>query len=122
MFNSIVLISVAPFTNGKLDKNGKQSMLLNVIAGKSPNRNVISGTVAENTGFEAGKLYLAQVREREADAKFGRQFSWIKLADASVADTLDSISKLGNAEIFNVEGVNADVTAEINVTDTKEAL
>lgn len=115
MYNAICLVSVNKFANGKQDKNGKDSVLLNVIAGKSPNRNVLAGTVAENTGFEVGKIYLAQVRENAPDAQFGRQFTWIKLGEATVLEAMKAEKELGKAEIFEVETtqeIPAEKTAE----------
>ena len=101
MFTGIVLASVNEFTNGALDKNGKQPVILNIVAGKSPNRNVLSGTVAERAGFEVGKTYLASVREVEAN-EYGRQFVWNKLSEATVIDIIKGQKELGNAQIFDV--------------------
>jgi hypothetical protein len=108
MFNSIVLVSVNEFSQGALDKNGKIPVILNVVAGKAPNRNVISGTVAERAGFEVGKSYLASVRETEAN-EYGRQFVWNKLSEASVIDIIKGQKELGAAQIMNV---NASASME----------
>lgn len=122
MFSSICLVSVAKFNNGKLDKNGKPSMLLNVIAGESPNRNVISGTIAEQAGFEEGKIYLAQVREGEPSAEFGRQFTWVKLGEASVLEAMKAQKELGKATIFEVVGTTAQENATAEKTEASEKL
>jgi len=108
MFNSIVLVSVNQFSQGSLDKNGNVPVILNVVAGSAPNRNVISGTVAERAGFEVGKTYLASVREVEAN-EYGRQFVWNKLSEATVLDIIKGQKELGTAKIINV---NAGVSME----------
>ena len=76
MFNSIVVASVSQLRIGttlksgktvSADSNGKAPYILNVVAGKFPNRNILSGTVAEGDSLklESGKTYLLQVRETE---------------------------------------------------------
>lgn len=107
-FNSICLVNVAAFNNGKVDKNGESPVLLNVLAGKSPNRTVISGTIAKRNGFEVGKLYMVQITEGTADEQYGRQFNINKIADATVADMFTAITALGKAELFDVNGSSSD--------------
>jgi len=112
MFNSIIVATVNRFNNGEEDKNGNLPVILNVIAGKCPNRNVLSGTVAENAGFEVGETYLVQCREIEPSDEYGRQFVYNKMKVLDVNNILDSIEKLQKAEIFAVEGT----TTRTNVT------
>ena len=111
-FNSIILVNAVLFSNGKTDKNGETPVLLNVLAGKAPNRTVISGTVAKRNGFELGKMYMVQVTEREADAQYGRQFNFSKITEAEVKDMFPAIANLGKAEIFAVEGTTSDEAIE----------
>jgi len=126
MFNSIVLVNATAFNSGKLDKNGESPILLNVLAGKAPNRTVISGTIAKRNGFEIGRLYMVQITERETDAQYGRQFNINKIADATVADMFTALTSLGKAEMFDVAGENAETKQEVsikaNVTDEAEML
>jgi len=111
MFNSNVLIKVNPFQNGKTDKNGKDPVILQVVAGKCPNRMVIAGTVAERAGFEIGETYLANVRETEPSDEYGRQFRWSVIAPVSGAiEVLDIQERLGEPVVFDVE--NASFTQE----------
>ena len=102
MFNSLVLATVSTF-NGKVDKNGKTPIILNVLAGKCPNRNVISGTIAERMNLKVGKSYLFQVREVEADEQYGRQFVYIVTGEATIMDILTGSTTLGQPEIFSVD-------------------
>ena len=101
----------------KVDKNGLPSVLLNVLAGKAPNRNIISGTIAEREGFELGKSYLVSYNEREADAEHGRQFNFTKVGEASIMDVLSAKAQLGDAVIVAVDG---DSTEEEGAPETKE--
>lgn len=114
MFNSLIIATAKEFTQGNADKHGKSPVILNVLAGKCPNRTVLSGTIAEREGFTVGKSYLVQVREIEADAKYGRQFIFSKAGDVSTMDILTANAQLGDAKIFNVDGSDS-ATNNINV-------
>jgi hypothetical protein len=127
MYESKAIVSVELFNGTKedgslrIDKNGKQAVMLRIIAGKSPNRNVLAGTVAENSGFIPGKMYFVQIREREANEN-GRQFTFTKLSDVSPLEALQAEAMLGKPEVFNVnEAVKEEVTTK-NVTDKAEKL
>lgn len=104
MFNEIILVSVTPFSGTTSpDKNGEQAVMLQCIAGKMPNRNVLSGTVAKRTGFEIGKSYLVQVRESGFDKKYGTDFTFIKIKEVeSASDIVETTKKLGAPTILNV--------------------
>lgn len=119
MFNSIVLATAKEFTQGTEDKNGLMPVMLNVLAGKAPNRNVISGTVADNEGIEKGKTYLIQVRETAKDEEFGRQFVFSKVAEPSTLEIVQSLGTLGEAQIFNIDSDDSTETEpeEIVVAD-----
>lgn len=112
--NGMIVASVNYFSQGSLDKNGKQPVILNVVAGKCPNRNVISGTVAESMGIEVGKTYLFSVREGEPDATYGRRFIFSKLSELRGIEIVQSSKEVGNAEVFAVETVNADAKVKEN--------
>lgn len=112
-FNSLCIVSVNTFSKGNADKNGLLPVILNVVAGKSPNRTVLSGTVAEMNGFETGKTYLASVREVEAN-DYGRQFVWAKLKEVSAVEIVEAASKMSKAEIFSIERITSEATQTIN--------
>lgn len=111
MFNGLIIASVNPFTQGALDKNGKQPVILNVVAGKCPNRNVLSGTVAERAGLETGKTYLISCREGEEDVTYGRRFVFSPLKEMDAMEIIAGVGSLGTASIFPVEA-NVAVEAE----------
>ena len=101
MFNSNVLVSVNPFNQGTVDKNGKSPVILNVVAGKAPNRLVLAGTIAETSGFEVGRVYYANCREVEAN-EYGRQFRWTVIQESkSVVDTAALSTVLGQPQVFD---------------------
>lgn len=100
-FEGLVMVSVNSFNQGTEDKNGKMPVILNVLAGKAPNRIVLSGTVAENAGFAVGNSYLAQCRETEADATYGRQFVWNVVQKASMTDIISARKDLGQPVVFD---------------------
>lgn len=86
------------------DKNGKQAVILIAIAGTIPNRNVLSGTVAEMQGLEVGKSYLVQVRKRGTDTVFGEDWTWTKVQElTSIKDVLEAQQMLGNGDVFKVQ-------------------
>lgn len=116
MFNGNCLVSVNRFNTGTPEKGtGELPFILNVIAGKAPNRSVISYTVALNAGFKEGKTYLANCREVEPN-EYGRQFRWSVVAEASsLVDIVDASTKLGNPVVFDVT-----TTASENIKATAE--
>ena len=117
MFNSMIIATAKPYTQGTADKHGKNPVILNVLAGTCPNRTVLSGTVAEREGIEVGKSYLFQVRETATDPKHGRQFVYSKAGEVSTMEILTAADKLGDASIFDVNG--ADAKTKEKVEDEK---
>ena len=101
-FNEIALVVATPFNNGNVDKNGLEPMLLKCIAGKSVNRSILSGTIAEREGFESHKSYLVSITEREIDETYGRQFSFTNLGEMKGIDLIKASKELGKALIINV--------------------
>lgn len=113
MFISTIIASVNRFNQGSTDKNGKEPVILNVVSGKCPNRNVISGTVAESMGIEVGKTYLFHVREGEPDAQYGRRFVFSSLKEMSALEIIQGQALLGASEVFDV-AEQAGKTVEAN--------
>lgn len=93
------------------DKNGKMPYVLTPVAGTIPNRNFISGTVAENLGLVDGKSYAISYREVEKDDTYGRRFVWTKIGEASILDVFQAQALVGAGNVFMVdaaEGTGAD--------------
>lgn len=105
--DEIILASVNTYNQGTVDKNGKEPLMLNVIAGTSPNMFVINGTIAENIGIEVGSTYLLQVRETEKSEEYGRQFTHNKLEQVTGMDIIRAKNELGAPVIVHAMGKNA---------------
>lgn len=105
MFNEMIVVAVTPFSGStSTDKNGKAPVMLQCIAGKMPNRNVMSGTVAERAGIEIGKTYLMQVREQGYDKVFGPDYTFIKIKELFTgADVAQTVKELSSPMVFTVE-------------------
>lgn len=84
-----------------VDKNGKAPFILSPVTGRCPNKLVISGTVAENSGIENGKSYLMKFREMPRDEQFGRQFSISKVKEVSAVEIVESAAILGSVTILD---------------------
>ena len=102
MFTGMIIASVNYFNQGSPDKNGKNPVILNVVAGKCPNRTVLSGTVAENMDIKVGKTYLFTIREGQPSEEYGRQFVFGKLKELDALEIIDAATKIGSAQIFDV--------------------
>ena len=85
------------------DSNGKLPIMLLAVSGTIPNRNVLSGTVAINLGFEVGKSYLVDCKLRGVDDEFGPTYNWTNLLEMkSAMDILDMDERLGEGNITQV--------------------
>lgn len=104
MFNQLVLAAVTPFNGtNSTDKNGKDTVMLQCIAGQMPNRNVLAGTVAENMGIKIGHTYLLDVREQGEHVKFGKDYTFIKVKEIdSALDIVKTAKELGDPIILTV--------------------
>jgi hypothetical protein len=99
----MIIVSPAEFTQGSLDKNGLMPVILRVIAGQSPNRLVLSGTIAAREGLNVGSSYLVQVQEGQTDEVYGRQFRHTNLGQISGLDLIKAMKELGSPSIFSVD-------------------
>lgn len=118
--NNLVIVSVSKFQgeNAQADKNGLDSVYLTPIAGKAPNRNVLAGTVAMNTGLEVGKSYLTKYTRIDDDPEYGPQYSWTKVSE--VSDPLQIIqaeATLGAGMLFDVERAGSQTPAQRATAD-----
>lgn len=104
MLNEMIVAAVTPFSGTSTpDKNGKYPVMLQIIAGKCPNRQVLSGTVAERADIEVNKTYLMQVRESGTDKQFGTDFTFVKIKELTTgADIVEACKNLGKPEIETV--------------------
>jgi len=125
MNSGTALITVAPFRGTtSLDKNGKAPVFLVIKAGKIPNRQTLSGTVAENKGLQMGKTYVISYRETGDDDEFGPQYNIdIDMEVSTVTDLLTAKKELGDPVVFTVEKpVNGDYKRKSNVVTGQNKL
>lgn len=104
----LAIVAVSKFLgeNAKEDSNQLMPMYLNPICGNIPDRNVLSGTVARNSGFEEGKSYLAKWTRLEDDPEYGAQYGWTRVHE--ITDPLATINaevQLGAGRVFKVASV-----------------
>lgn len=107
MNNQLAIVCVGPYTGSTenpatSDKNGKNPVYLTAVAGKVPNRNILSGTIAERAGMKTGNSYLVSITEGEVDPQYGRRFNFTVLASAGIDEILSGVKSLGNGEIYDV--------------------
>jgi len=119
-FSSIIIASVNDFAQGNVDKNGQSPVYLNVVAGKCPNRNVLSGTIAKSIGIEVGKTYLLSVKEGEPSEQYGRQFVYQKLKELSAMEIVQSVAQMDSAQMFDVAAKEV-TTSKATTTSFAEA-
>ncbi len=103
-FNEIIVGTITRYSGTDTpDKNGEEAIMIQCMAGKMPNRNVLSGTVALRTGLEIGKTYLINIRENGTDEQFGRDFTWTKVQEiTSPLEIVKAIKELGDPEVITI--------------------
>ena len=123
----VVAVSLFQGEGAKPDSNGFDPVYLTPIAGMSPNRNVIAGTVAQNSGLEIGKSYLCKWTKLEDDPEYGPQYGWTKVSEISnPLDIINAEKELGAGKIFDVESKAStsdsnNTTASASNSNKKEA-
>jgi hypothetical protein len=105
MLNERIVVTVTKF-NGTTtsDVNGKLPVMLQLIAGTMPNRNVLSGTVAETAGFQVGRTYLATVREAGIDKLFGADYTFTVVQELKTGkDIIETCEVIGEPNLIMVD-------------------
>lgn len=99
-----------------VDSGDKMPVILDVVAGKCPNKRVLSGTVADRAGMESGKAYLMKAEEIEEDPENGRQFRYSTIKELGFSELLEAMSHFGAPQTIDVlepakAGVSGDYQA-----------
>ena len=98
----------------KVDKNGKLPVLLDTVAGKNINANVISGTQAELLGFKLNTTYGIMIQETEPTEYNGvmiRQFRIsIKMVYIDFLDIMEQAKRIGAPSLEIVRPVKERIT------------
>ncbi len=123
-FNEIIVGVITKYSGTEdNDKNGEQPIMIQCVAGKMPNRNVLAGTVAIRSGFEIGKTYLINVRENGTDKQFGQDFNWLKMQEiSSPLDIIEAQKKLGQPEILEISRPDGYEDTYVRKTNAVEGL
>lgn len=103
------------------DTNNKLPIQFSPVAGVAPNRAlVLSGTVAESLGFEAGNTYFVQATFKENN-EYGDNYTILNRGKLSTIEALDVEDRLGQPRVIQTEnGKNVSVKAEVEETITSE--
>jgi hypothetical protein len=122
-FNEVSIIKVSAFTgeSARQDKHGLDPVILTVIAGKCPNKSILSGTFAERELFEVGNTYLVMCQEIETSEEYGRQFRFTNLGKVPFSEMVSTMKQLGKATIVDVlSAEDEEVTPPINEPSTRQ--
>lgn len=87
--------------DGKVDKNGDLPVIINVLAGKCPNKRIISQAWVNAQDMKVGEAYQMTWTEGEASEEHGRNFTFNKVKLVSALEIMQ-ICKEVPAEIFDV--------------------
>ena len=118
---AVVAISNFQGKDAQADINGMNPIYLTPIAGRCPNRNVLSGTIAKSAGLEEGKSYLAKWTKLEDDPEYGVQYGWTKVQEiTNPLDVINAEEKLGPGLIFNADSASQEaVTQDVSASDVQ---
>lgn len=123
MFNEMIVVAVTPFSGtDSTDKNGENPVMLQLLAGTMPNRNVLSGTVARRIGIEIGKSYLMNVREAGEDLDFGKDYTFTLIKEIDAIEAIRAKQLLGEPKIFTVKRPEGFESAYERKTNAVEGL
>ena len=114
---AIVKVSEFQGKEATADKNGLSPMYLHPVCGAIPNRNVLSGTVADSQGFKEGESYLAQWNESTPDPTYGTQINWTAVTGEPLKAM--EIVEVAQSSLFNGEaGTIFEISDSIAVKAT----
>ncbi len=107
---NLALVSVSMFQTGKPDKNGLLPVILSPVAGKIPLKRIIPGTLAANSNFKPGEIYLITWLIAGQD-EYGERISYTNLGKVPLEEIIGLSEKLGKPEIIN--SINSTVTNQL---------
>lgn len=96
------VVRPAVLTNGRADKNGLESIILDAIAGSVPDKRVLSGTIADREGFSPNNSYMVAIEELPSN-EYGRQFRFKNLGQLSGLELMRTCKELGKAITVKVD-------------------
>lgn len=118
-FNGMALVVVKSWNTDNVDKNGLSPVLLQCLAGTMPNRSIISGTIAQREGLYENSTYLVQITETETDDKYGRQFNFTNVGQASLLEIISAKRELGAVKVFDASEAIVEESEEVPAKKAK---
>lgn len=108
------VVKCAVLSNGKADKNGLESIILDAVAGRVPKNRVMSGTIADRQGFEANKAYMISIEQLPSN-EYGEQFRFTNLGQLNGLELMKTCKELGKGIVVDSEPKEEGVKAFSNV-------
>jgi hypothetical protein len=108
------VVKCAVLSNGKADKNGLESLILDAVAGKVPKNRVMSGTIADRQGFEPNKAYMISIEQLPSN-EYGEQFRFTNLGQLNGLELMKTCKELGKGIVVETELKETGVKAFSNV-------
>ena len=94
------VVKCATLSNGKADKNGLESIILDAIAGRVPKNRVMSGTIADRQGFEANKSYMISIETLPTN-EYGEQYRFTNLGQLNGLELIKTCKELGKGVVVD---------------------
>jgi hypothetical protein len=94
------VVKAAVLNNGKADKNGLESIILDVVAGKMPRNRVLSGTIADREGFTPGSSYMVSIQELPSN-EYGEQYRFSNLGTINGLELIKTCKELGKGIVVD---------------------
>lgn len=101
------VVKCATLSTGKTDKNGLESIILDVVAGRMPKNRVISGTIAERGKFNDGEIHLISIEELPSN-EYGDQYRFKSLGIQAGFDLVKTCREFG-------KGIVVEAVQEIKI-------
>jgi hypothetical protein len=119
MATYFAIVNPSLFQSGNEDTNGRKPIILDPIFGVVPNRRIINGTIAHNTGLEVGKTYMVKIEMVDnVNPKTGLvslQPQVTRLGDGAIT----AIELAVNGKAFQNAYGNGKVEAAADATEAK---
>lgn len=109
------VVKCAVLSNGDKDKNGKETVIFDAVAGRVPRNRVRSGTIAEREGFEPNKSYMIQIETLPSN-EYGEQFRFVNLGQLNGLELINTCKELGKGVVVD----SIEKTPQIELQDKEK--
>jgi hypothetical protein len=108
------VVKCAVLSNGKADKNGLESIILDAVAGRVPKNRVMSGTIADRQGFEANKAYMISIETLPSN-EYGEQYRFTNLGQLNGLELIKTCKELGKGIVVEATVEDIVITNKVPV-------